>query len=140
MGSVDTYLKPRPELTDLNRPFWDYLRQHELRLQTCRSCRVPWYPIGPVCPRCLGTDYSWEPVSGRATLVSWVLFQRAYDPAFADDVPYNVALVQLDEGPLMFSNVVGLADDQIEVGMRVHTTFDDVALDFTVPRVRLSES
>jgi uncharacterized OB-fold protein len=94
------------------------------------------FPIGPVCPRCLSPEYDWKELSGRGEVLSWVVFRRAYDPAFQDDVPYNVALVELEEDLRMFSNIVDVDLEEIEVGMHVEVVFDDVAPDLTIPRFR----
>jgi uncharacterized OB-fold protein len=130
------YDKPRPVLGDLNRPFWEALTEHRLQVQRCEQCGALRFPIGPVCPRCLSDRHGWEQLSGRGTVLSWVVFRRAYDPAFEADVPYNVALVELVEGVRMFSNLVEIGFDQIEVGIEVEAVFDDVAPDLTLPRFR----
>jgi uncharacterized OB-fold protein len=130
------YGKPRPVLGDLNRPFWEALTEHRLQVQRCEECGALRFPIGPACPRCLSERHRWEQVSGRGTVLSWVVFRRAYDPAFAGDVPYNVAFVELVEDLRMFSNLVDVGLDEIEVGMEVEVVFDDVAPDLTLPRFR----
>jgi uncharacterized OB-fold protein len=130
------YAKPRPVIGELNRPFWEALGQHRLEVQRCEACGALRFPIGPVCPQCLSDRYGWLQLSGRGTILSWVVFRRAYDPAFEADVPYNVALVELEEGVRMFSNVVGAGLDEIEVGMEVEVVFDDVAPDLTLSRFR----
>ncbi len=134
MTEPEAYLKPRPLLGDLNRHFWGALRDHRLEVQVCEACAALRFPIGPVCPVCLSDRYGWRELSGRGTILSWVVFRRAYDPAFEDDVPYNVALIELQEGVRMFSNIVGAELDEIDVGMEVEVVFDDVAPDLTLPR------
>jgi uncharacterized protein len=130
------YRKPLPVLHDLNRPFWEAAKAGRLEMQSCRACGHIWYPIGPACPRCLSQEFGWKPLSGRGTVLSWVVFHQVYDKSFADDVPYNVVLVQLDEGPRMFSNIVDSDNDDIEVGMAVEVTFDHVTEEIAIPRFR----
>lgn len=130
------YLKPLPTLTDDNRPFWDACRQHRLQMQQCEDCGHIRFPINRVCPRCLGDAFHWQALSGHGTGFSYVVFHQVYDKAFANDVPYNVALVQLDEGPRIYSNVVGVPNDAVEVGDRVSVTFDAVTPEITIPRFR----
>jgi uncharacterized OB-fold protein len=130
------YDKPLPKLTPLNRPFWEAATRGELRLQRCKSCGRHWYPIEPRCPKCLGPEYEWAQVSGRGTVLSFVVFHQVYDARFRQSVPYNVALVELDEDVRMITNIVGIADDAIEVGMPVAVEFDPVNADVAIPRFR----
>jgi uncharacterized OB-fold protein len=131
------YDKPLPVLDDLNRPFWEATRQGVLSLQTCQACEHVRYPISHVCPRCLSERFDWKPVSGRGTVLSSIVFHQVYNPAFASEVPYNVSLIQLEEGARMFSNVVGVMPSAVEVGAAVEVTFDSVTPDVTLPRFKL---
>ncbi len=96
---------PKPEPTDLSRPYWDALREGYLVFQRCR-CGNAWLPARTHCPACLKPKPRWERASGRGRIVSWVVYHTAYHPAFADKLPYNVALVQLIEGPRLLTNIV----------------------------------
>ncbi|HEX6388101.1 MAG TPA: OB-fold domain-containing protein [Solirubrobacteraceae bacterium] len=90
------------------RAHWEALRERgELVFQRCASCGVARLPPREACPTCLSADATWEVASGRGAVVSWVVYHRAYDPAFAARVPYVVALVALEEGPRMLTNVRG---------------------------------
>ena len=134
---MDTpYAKPLPTITDLNRDFWEGCRQGRLRMQKCGGCAHIRYPISHVCPRCLSYEYQWTDLSGRGSVFSYVVFHQIYNRAFAQDVPYNVALVQLEEGPRMYSNVVGVPNDAVKVGDRLQVVFDAVTPDVTLPRFR----
>lgn len=131
------YAKPLPTLTDENRPFWESCRNGRLSLQKCAGCGHLRYPISPYCPECLSPEFAWTPVSGRGTVFSYVVFHQAYHPAFKADLPYNVALVQLQEGPRMYSNIVGTPNDQVRIGDAVEAVFDAVTPEITIPRFRL---
>lgn len=135
-----TYDKPLPAVTDLNRPFWEGLGQGELRLQRCRDCGHHRYPIAPVCPRCLSEESEWVRLSGRGKVFSYVIFHQVYQEAFRADAPYNVALIQLDEGPFMFSNVVEIPNAAIRCDMPVTVVFDPVTDTITLPRFRPQET
>lgn len=111
--------RPQPTIGDLNRPFYDGLAAGELRLQRCDSCGLLRYPIASICPSCLSAEATWELLSGRATVFSTVVFHQVYHGAFADDVPYNVSIVELVEGPRMMSNVVGVPAAEVAVGDEV---------------------
>lgn len=133
---MSDYLKPIPNLSDENRPFWDACRAGRLEMQKCADCDHIRYPIQSVCPECLSERAEWTPLSGRGEVLSRIVFHQVYHKAFAADVPYNVVLVQLDEGPRMFSNVVGVDNDAIAVGMRVRAVFEPVTAEITIPRFR----
>lgn len=128
--------RPLPTITDLNRPFWDACARHELRMQRCTRCGHIRWPIEGVCPRCLSREADWIVLSGRGTVFSFVVFHRAYHPAFSNDVPYNVALVELEEGPLMISNVIGVAPDAVYIGMPVEVVFVEIAPGIWLPKFR----
>lgn len=100
---------PKPEVTELSRPYWDALREGHLVLQHCRCGHVG-LPARRHCRRCLGGELNWQRASGRGRLISWVIYHTAYHPAFEQRLPYNVALVQLDEGPRLLTNIAGSLD------------------------------
>lgn len=96
---------PKPEITDLNRPYWDALREGRLLFQRC-SCGHAWLPARRECPACLQPSTRWETARGAGRLLSWVVYHTAYHPAYASRLPYHVALVQLDEGPRLLTRIV----------------------------------
>ncbi len=96
---------PAPEVTELSRPYWDALREGHLVFQRC-NCGNAWLPARRHCPVCLAPDPRWERASGKGILLSWVVYHIAYHPAFEDRLPYNVALVQLAEGPRLLTNII----------------------------------
>jgi uncharacterized OB-fold protein len=129
------YKKPLPAITPLERPFWDYARRHELRMQQCAACRRYRYPVSPVCADCDSDTYEWVRVSGRGKILSWVVFHRCYFPSFADEMPYNVAMIALDEGPVMVSNVLA-PNDALRGNMPVEVVFEDATADVSIPKFR----
>lgn len=104
--NTDT-LAPLPEITELSKPFWEALEAGALTFQRCRACGHAWLPARGECPACLAADWTRETASGGATLVSWVVYRHAYHPAFEHRLPYTVAVVALDEGPRLISNIAG---------------------------------
>jgi len=98
---------PLPTVTPLTEPYWQGLAEGELRHQVCATCGNTWLPGREECPRCLSEDVSWSPSSGRGRIISWVVYHHASHPAFADRVPYNVAVVELDEGARLITNILG---------------------------------
>ena len=101
---------PRPDAA--SAPYWQALAQGRLTFQRCAHCGNAWLPPRTECPRCLAPDWSWEQASGRGRLISWIVYHVAYHPAFADRIPYTVAVVELDEGPRLISNIVGVDDPE----------------------------
>lgn len=126
--------KPLPTITGANAPFWEGTRAAELRMQQCQDCKHIRFPINAVCPDCLSENSEWVALSGRGEIFSYVVFHQVYNKAFADDVPYNVALVQLEEGPRMFSNIITADNGIPKVGMPVEVTFEKVNDEVTLPR------
>ena len=129
------YKKPLPTITPLERPFWEHARKHELRLQRCTACGHFRYPVSPVCADCDSDGYEWAKVSGRGKIVSWVVFHRCYFPSFEREIPYNVAMIGLDEGPIMISNVL-TPNDKLRTGMPVAVVFEDATPDISIPKFK----
>ncbi len=136
-SEAQEYAKPLPPITTLNKAFWEGTKQGELRLQTCNDCGQRWYPPSTHCPGCLSRNWEWKAVSGRGKVWSWVRFHQRYFAAFADDLPYNVTLVELEEGVMMMSRLEGIEDDQIVCDMPVKVEFfqatDEQAVPYFVP-------
>ncbi len=122
---------PRPRLSPSDQPFWEYARRRELRLQRCAECRTWRFPPAPVCDQCLSLDAEWAELSGRGTVYSWVVFHRQYFPALPP--PYNVASIELAEGPLFIANLVNIDDEAIAIGRPVRVAWRDVGPDFVLP-------
>ena len=132
--AADPTARPRPVIDDLNRPFWEAAAEGRLELQRCSGCSHLRYPVSLICSRCLAEEWAWETVSGRGTVYSYIVVHQVYHPAFATEVPYNVVLVQLDEGPRMFSNVVEKDGKHAKVGDAVQVVFERIDADFVIPR------
>lgn len=126
----------RPVITDVSRPFWEGCARNELLIQRCLRCSHLRYPPSRYCPKCLATDASWLKVSGQGSVFSFVIFHRAYHPAWQERIPYNVCLIELDEGPMMLSNVIDTDNCVLAVGMRVAVAFQRAAEDLTIPVFR----
>jgi uncharacterized protein len=131
-----TYPKPLPARSPLNAPYWDGLKRHELRLQGCQDCGTVWYPPAPFCPGCWSRQVLWQTLSGRGKVNAWVVFHQTYFASFTADVPYNVAEVELDEGPRLLTNLVAVENDAITMGMPVEIVFDDVTDEVTLAKFR----
>jgi uncharacterized OB-fold protein len=115
----------KPELTDVNRGFWEAAAEGVLSVQKCEDCRELRYPPALRCPNCLSAKWTWQPLSGRGEVLSYVVIHQKYNAAWADRVPYNVAIIELEEGPRMISNMLPLSGGDVEVGMPVQVVFED---------------
>ena len=129
------YSKPLPEITEDNQPFWDGCKQHKLLLQRCSKCSHK-RDASPVCPECLSGEHEWVEASGKGSIYSWIVVHQRYNRAFEDDLPYNVAIVELEEGPRLMTNIVGIENDDIRPGLSVEVTWDDVTDEVTLPKFR----
>jgi uncharacterized OB-fold protein len=133
---MDEYQKPLPEINDENRPFWEAAQRHELIMQKCLDCAQYRYPPASICPHCLSMKAEWTRVSGRGRVYTWTVFHQVYHPAFKDEVPYNIAVVKLDEGPQLISTVVDCNNEDLYLDMPVEVVFDEVTEEVTLPRFR----
>jgi len=130
------YRKPLPHPTQTSRPFWEGAKAHELRLQRCRACGAHIFYPRAVCPQCLSDDLEWVRASGRGHIYTYTVVRRPAHPAFQDDVPYVLAIVELEEGPRLTTNIVGVAPEEVRIGMPVEAVFEDVTDEVSLPKFR----
>lgn len=123
-----------PEIDSLNEPFWDACREGRLSAQRCTSCERLRYPISPVCPHCMGREWTWDSLQGTGTVYTFVVFRHAYNDAWRERVPYTVAIVELDEGIMMIGDVARVSPEEVSVGMPVRVDFEPVTPEVTIPR------
>ena len=127
--------RPLPVPTSDSRPFWEGCRRHELLLPRCRPCGDYFFYPRLLCPRCLSKDLEWAKSTGRGKVYSFsVVHTRFFGQPW--EVPYAVAIIQLDEGVRMLSNVVECSPDDVTVGMSVEVVFEDVTQEVTLPKFR----
>ena len=114
---------PQPDITVTNKPFWDGLKNGQLLFQECTNSHR-WLPASDFCPDCLSTFFEFKKASGKAKLISWVIYNTAHHRDFEKMVPYNVAIVQLDEGPRMITNIV-CAKEELMPEMKLTLTIEE---------------
>ncbi len=124
--------RPKPVPTPETKHFWEGARAGELRLQRCRSCAKAYFPPRPFCPLCASTDTEVFRASGRATLYSYVIHHRPM-PGF--EPPYAIAVVTLEEGPRMMTNIVGCAQtpEALQLDMPLEVKFKTLDDDISLP-------
>ena len=113
--------------------FWERCHAGELVLERCTACgNLQFYPRS-ICDSCFSNDVEWVPASGQAEVISLTVIRRAFAPAFADKVPYVVALVRLAEGPQMMTHIVGCPPEDVNIGMPVEVEFDPLDENISLP-------
>jgi uncharacterized protein len=119
-------------------PYWEGLALGELRIQRCNSCsKAVFYPRA-ICPHCFSDQPSWIVASGKGTIYSYTVAHQAFG-SFAADVPFVVALIELEEGARMMSRLLDAPRERVTVGAAVTVTFEKVEEDLTLPYFRLLE-
>lgn len=130
------YEKPLPVVDPESRPYWEALREGRLLLKRCGSCSRQHHYPRELCPYCGSDALEWSPVRGTGSVYSFTVARRPAGPAFKQDVPYVVAIIELDEGARMMSNIVGIDPDEVRIGQRVAVEFEAVTAEITLPRFR----
>jgi uncharacterized OB-fold protein len=129
--------RPLPEPTPETREFWDGARRGELRIQRCRSCQRAYFYPRPFCPHCVSREVEWFTASGRGRLHTYVINHR---PArgFEDAGRYVIAIVELDEGPRMMSNIIGVeaSPEKLPIDMALEVAWDRQSDEITLPLFR----
>ena len=122
--ATDMTTIPEPEVNPVNAPHWEGLKQGKLLYQRCGACGHAWLPAREDCPNCLSPENDWVEASGRGKLVSWVIYHVPFNKAFAGKLPYNVAVVELDEGPRAITNIVN-PDDGLKADRPVELVVEE---------------
>jgi uncharacterized protein len=118
------------------QPYWDAARERRLLVKQCRACgRMHFYPR-PFCPHCWSDEVDWVEASGKATLYTYSIVRRNDLPPFGERVPYVAAVVDLEEGPRMLTNVVDCDEDALRIGMALEVDFRVETDEVTVPVFR----
>jgi len=130
------YQKPLPIPNEDTKPFWDSLKEHKLKIQKCRQCGQFRFPPRVICPHCMSLESEWVEAKGVGTVYSFTIVHHAYTPAYESEIPYVVAIVELEEGTRLISNIIGCKPEQVQIGMPVELAFEDVTPEFTLHRFR----
>ncbi|WP_084152312.1 Zn-ribbon domain-containing OB-fold protein [Nocardioides halotolerans] len=134
MADLDVNVKPLPTPSKDSAPYWEGLQEHRLLMQRCSSCHeLQFYPRSG-CRSCGSTELAWEEMAGTGHVYTYTVIHRAPFAAFANDVPYVYAVVELDEGPRLVSTVETDELDSVDVDMPVRAVYDDVNDDVTLLR------
>ncbi|WP_264739040.1 Zn-ribbon domain-containing OB-fold protein [Cytobacillus firmus] len=130
-------------MTDQNKPmpvpdgdsniFWQGCKENKLLIQKCSDCSKHIFYPRILCPHCFSEKIEWVESTGKGKVYSYTIARRGGGPAFKDEVPYAVALIQLDEGVRMFSNIINVDVEEVKCDMAVEVVFEDSG-EFTLPK------
>ena len=123
---------PTPETAE----YWQGCQRHELLIQRCADCAAHQFYPRILCAACSGRRLAWVQASGRGSVKTFTIVRRAVSQAYAAEVPYVVALVDLEEGPTMMSNIVGCGVQEVSIGMPVEVVFEDWAEGVSIPKFK----
>ena len=125
---------PRPIPNGDSLPYWNAARERRLLIRHCRACGAKHFMPRHLCPACWSSDLEWLDSPGDGIVQSFSIIHRAPTPVFTANGPYVIALIDLDEGPRMFANVIGPDAREVEIGDRVKVTFEDRCEGFLMPQ------
>ena len=130
------YNKPVPTPQGESDFYWEKARQHELWLRKCEDCGNAYFYPRDISPCCFSKNTSWMQASGNASLYTYAIVHRAPHPGFADEAPFVTAIVELEEGPRMPTNVVidDPTPEKLQVGMPLRVVFEDITDAIALPK------
>ncbi len=125
-----------PVIEEETRPHWEAARDRRLLIRRCRACGVAHFYPRPFCPECWSEEVVWEEATGRATLYTHSTVHRNDLPPFGERVPYVAAVVELEEGPRMMTELVAAEPADVRIGMALEVDYRDLTDEVTVPVFR----
>ena len=131
---------PKPALDQETRAYWEGAGRHELVLQRCVACGATQHRPRALCATCLSERIEHFVASGRGTLHTYTVTHQNQAPGFREALPCVLAVVQLDEGPRMMTNLVGCAPDAVRIGMPVVVEYEDVTSEITLAKFKPAEA
>ena len=129
--------KPLPVPTPETQHYWDGARAGELLLQRCKDCGKTYFPPRPFCPECASRSVDVIKASGKGKLYSYIINHRPA-PGFEEDAPYAIAVVELDEGPRLMTNIVDCEQtpEALQLDMALEVTFEKINDDISLPKFK----
>ncbi len=131
-----SYWKPLPSLEGTAGEFYQYCKNHELRFQRCKECGTWRHVPRDMCAKCGSWEWEWAKSSGRGKLFTWTVVTLPMYPAFKDEVPYAVCLIEMEEGPRIVSRIVDVAPEDLRMHMPVEVIFEAVTPEVTLPKFK----
>jgi len=128
--------RPAPIVNTWARPFWDAAKEERLIIQQCDDCGKHVFYPRIACPHCAMGSLKWVEASGKGMVYSYTVVEANAPSAFLDDMPFVVAVIRLEEGVQLLSNVIGCDPHSVECDMPVEVTFEKLNEEFTLPKFR----
>jgi uncharacterized OB-fold protein len=130
---VADYNKFLPEgIFSWQMPFWDSLKDHQVKVQKCDSCGAFRYVPKEICNQCLSTEATWTPISGNGEIYTYTVVRRAPTPAYQEDAPYAIVHVAMDEGFRMVGTLKNADPEAVAIGQKVKVAYEDATPDWTL--------
>ena len=131
--TANTPARPLPELRNAGAEYWRAASKGTLTVPVCRACGQTFWHPRPCCPHCGSEDVNWRRSRGKGVIHTFTVVRQSSDAFFKSKVPYVVAMVLLDDGPMLMSNLVECDVDAVKIGMRVAVIFEPATDDISVP-------
>jgi uncharacterized OB-fold protein len=128
--------KPVPIVNPWAKPFWEAARDEKLMIQRCDVCEKHVFYPRLTCPHCFSGDMRWVEASGKGTVYSYTVVTNNAPSAFIQDMPFVIAIVKLEEGVQMLSNIIDCDPQEVQCDMPVEVTFEKLDAEFTLPKFR----
>jgi len=133
---MSEYRKPLPVVQPWSEAFWEAAKEHRLLIQECKDCGVKIFYPRKFCPECWSSNLGWSEASGKGKVFSYTVTMTGVEEKFADDLPFVLAWVDLEEGVRMLTNIVGSEPDEVSIGMDVEVVFEDVTSEISLPKFK----
>ena len=133
-----TYMKPLPQPNADTKAFWDGCKEHQLRFQKCHDCEHVRWPPSVICPLCYSRYTDWIVASGKGIIYTFAVYHHSYNKAFDNEIPYVTAIIELEEGPHILSNIVDCNPGELKCDMPVSVVWDDITEEFSLPKFSTS--
>ncbi|MFH0728745.1 MAG: Zn-ribbon domain-containing OB-fold protein [Pseudomonadota bacterium] len=127
------YKKPLPVIQPWSQAFWEGTQNNKLLIQECKECGVKIFYPRKSCPECWSSNLTWSEASGKGKIYAYTVTMGGVEQVFAEDLPYVLAYVDLDEGVRMMTRIVGCNPDELKIGMGVEVIFEKVAGEMSLP-------
>lgn len=130
------YIKPIPKIQPWSEKFWEGTKQGKLLIQHCKNCNSLIFYPKKACPECWSENLDWTQASGKAKVTTFTVVKDMVEPRFWADIPYVLALVELEEGLQMMTRIVECDHDNLKIGMDVEVVFEDITDKCALPYFR----
>jgi uncharacterized OB-fold protein len=131
------YTKPLPIIKGMAETFWNGLKEQRLLIQYCQDCAQSIFYPRVMCPHCGGTNVEFKEQSGIGEIYSYTVVHAPRHKGFNEDAPYVVALVNIEGGARMMTNIIDCEINDVQIGSKVKISFTDVTDEITLPHFKL---